>query len=79
VYEVTKEWKRRHGEELYDPYSSPNINRFIKIRRMERAGHVAYMAGRRDEYKVLMTGPEGNTPLGKHRLRWKDKIIVYIQ
>jgi hypothetical protein len=79
VDEVTKEWKRLHGEELYDPYCSPNVNRVIKARRMGRAGHVAYMADRRGEYRVLMTGPEGDTLLGKHRLRWKDKIIMCIQ
>jgi hypothetical protein len=56
VYEVTKEWKIRHGEKLYDPYSSPNINRFIKTRRMKKAGHVAFMAARIDEYRGLRDG-----------------------
>jgi hypothetical protein len=34
VYEVKREWKRLHDEELYDAHSSPNINRSIKTRRM---------------------------------------------
>jgi hypothetical protein len=28
---------------LYDPYSSPNINQVIKLRKLKWAGHVAYM------------------------------------
>jgi hypothetical protein len=40
---ATGEWGRLHNEELIDLYSSPNIIRVIKSRRMRRAGHVARM------------------------------------
>jgi hypothetical protein len=40
-YEVTGEWRRLHKEDLNDLYSSPNIVRVIKSRRMRWAGHVA--------------------------------------
>ena len=36
-----------HNEELNDLYSSPNIIRVIKSRRMSWAGHVARMLNRR--------------------------------
>jgi hypothetical protein len=43
--EVTEEWRQRHNEEFRDLYSSPNIVRVIKSRRMRWAGHVARMGG----------------------------------
>jgi hypothetical protein len=39
---VTGEWRELHKEELNDLYSSPNIVRVIKWRRMRWAGHVAH-------------------------------------
>jgi hypothetical protein len=41
--EVTREWRRLHNEELYALYSSPNIFRVMKSRRMRWAGNVARM------------------------------------
>jgi hypothetical protein len=52
--EVTGEWRRLHNEELNDLYSSPNIVRVIKSRRMRSAGHVACMGEERGAYRVLV-------------------------
>jgi hypothetical protein len=46
--EITGEWRRLHNEELNVLYSSPNIVRVIKLRRMRWAGHVARMGEERD-------------------------------
>jgi hypothetical protein len=43
--EVTREWKRLHNKELDALYSSPNIIRVIKSRRLRWTGHVACMGG----------------------------------
>ena len=48
--EVTKEWRTLHNEEFNDLYSSPNIVRVIKSRKMRWTGHVACMGERRGIY-----------------------------
>jgi hypothetical protein len=55
-------------------YSSPDIIRQIKSRRMRWAGHVARMGEGRNVYRVLVGKPEGKRPLGRPRRRWKDGI-----
>ena len=77
--EVTGEWRRLHNEELNDLYSSPNIVRVIKARRMRWAGHVARMGEDRGVYKVLVGKPEGRRPLGRRRHRWMDNIRTDLQ
>ena len=77
--EVTGEWRRLHNEELNDLYSSPNIVRVIKSRRMRWAGHVAPMGEEREVYRVLVGKPEGRRPLGRPRRGWVDNIMMDLQ
>jgi hypothetical protein len=77
--EVTGEWRRLNIEELNDLYSSPNIIRVIKSRRMRWAGHVACMGEGRGAYKILVGRPEGRRPLGRPRRRWEDNIKMDLQ
>ena len=48
-----------HNEELKGLYSSPNIVRVIKSRRMRWAGHVARMGVGRGVYRVLVGNSRG--------------------
>ena len=77
--EVTGEWRRLHNEELNDLYSSPNILRVIKSRRMRWAGRVARIGEKRVVYRVLVGKPEGKRPLGRPRRRWVDNIRMDLQ
>jgi hypothetical protein len=67
-------WRKLHNEDLHDLYSSPNIIRIIKSRRMRWAGHVARMGEKRNEYRLLVGKPQGKRPLGKPKCRWIDNI-----
>jgi hypothetical protein len=57
------DWRKLHNEELHNLYSSPNIIRMIKPRRMRWTGHVARMGGTRNAYRI-----------GRSRRRWVDNI-----
>ena len=63
--EVTGEWRRLHNEEINVLYSSPNIVRVIKLRRMRWAGYVARMGEKRVVYRVFVGKPEG-------KINWGD-------
>ena len=76
---VTGEWRKLHNEELNSLYSSPNILRVIKSRRMRWAGHVTRMEEGRGVHKVLVGKLEGKRPLGRPRRRWKDNIKMDLQ
>jgi hypothetical protein len=60
-------------------YSSPDIIRQIKSRRMRWAGHVARMGEGRNLYRVLAGKPEGRRPLGRPRRRWEDGIRMDLE
>jgi hypothetical protein len=72
--EVTGEWRKLHNEELHNLYSSQDIIRQVKSRRMRWAGHVARIEEERKVYKVLVGKPEGRRPLGRPRRRWEDGV-----
>ena len=73
------ELRKLHNEELNDLYSSPNIVRVIKSRKMRWAGHVAHTGGSRGVYRILVGKPEGKRPLGRPRRRWEDNIKMDLQ
>jgi hypothetical protein len=67
-------WGKLHNDELHNLYSSPDIVRVIKSRRMKWAVHVARMGEGRGVYRVLVGRLEGKRSPGRPRLRWEDNI-----
>jgi hypothetical protein len=60
---VTGEWRKLLNGKLYNLYSSPDIIRQIKSRRMRWAGHVARIGEGRNVYRVLVGKAEGKNHL----------------
>jgi hypothetical protein len=54
-------WRKLQNDELYSLYSSPNIVRVIKSRRVRSVGHVARMGEGKGVYRVLVGRPEETT------------------
>ena len=76
---ITGEWRKLHNAELYALYSSPNVIRNLKSRRLGWAGHVARMEQSRNAYRVLVRKLEGKRPLERPRRRWEDNIKMYLR
>jgi hypothetical protein len=76
---VTGDWRKSHNEELHDLYTSPNIVRVIKSRRMRWAGNVAQMGEERGVYRDLVGKPDGKKPMGRPRRRCEDNIRMELQ
>jgi hypothetical protein len=74
--EATGDWRKLHNEELHNMYSSPNIIRTIKLRRMRCSGHVPRMGEKRNAYRRFLGKPEGKRPLGRPRRKWVDNIKI---
>jgi hypothetical protein len=72
--EEDESWRKLHNDEIHNLYSSSNIVRVIKSRRMRWAEYGARMGKGRGIYRVLIGSPEGKRPLGRPRRRWIDNI-----
>ncbi|KAJ4435652.1 hypothetical protein ANN_18268, partial [Periplaneta americana] len=71
---VTGEWRKLHNAELYALYSSPDIIRNIKSRRLRWEGHAARMSESRNANRVLVGRLERKRPLGRPRRIWEDNV-----
>jgi hypothetical protein len=75
---VTGDWRKLHNE-LHNLYSSPNIIRIIKSRRIKLVGRVARIWKKKNACRILVGKPEGKRPLGRQRRRWVDNIKIYLR
>jgi hypothetical protein len=76
---TTGDWRKLNNEKLHNFYSSPNIIRMIKSRRMRWAGHVARLVETRNAYRMLVGKPERKRPLDRPRRRWLDNIKMNLR
>jgi len=59
-------------------FSSPNIIEVMKSRRKRLVGDVARMGDKRSAYRVFVGRPDGKRSLGRRRIRWENKIAMYL-
>jgi hypothetical protein len=74
--EVVEGWSIMDKVGRHNLYTSPNISRVIKSRRIRWAGHVALMGAMRNIYSILVGKLEGESPFGRPRRRWEDNITM---
>jgi hypothetical protein len=67
--EVDGSLRKVHNDELHSLYSSRNIVRVIKSRRLRWEGHLARSEEMRDAYRIFVRKPEGKRHFGRFRLR----------
>jgi len=65
--------RRLHNQKLCDLYSSPNIIRIIKSRRL------GWLHGTRGAYRLVVGRPNGKGPLGRPRSRQEGNIKMDLQ
>jgi hypothetical protein len=74
--DIMGEWRKSHSGALHNLYSSPDIIRQIKSRRMRWVGHAAHMGEERKVYRVLVRRPKERDHLedrgidGRMGLHW---------
>jgi hypothetical protein len=66
--------EKLHVEKLHNLYSSPNIIRQIKSKRMRWAGMWQAWERREKCTRFLVGKPKGKSPLGRPRRRFEDGI-----
>jgi hypothetical protein len=71
IFGPKREEEGSHNDELHNLFSSPNIVKLIKSRRMRWAGQVARMGDGKGVYRVLVGRPESKKPLGRPSCRWE--------
>ena len=69
--DVNGDWRRLHYVELHSLYSSHNIVRVIKSRRLRYAGLVARIEEGRSSFNISTGTTTGKKPLGRPRGRWE--------
>jgi hypothetical protein len=68
------QWRRRYNKELYELYEDLDLVTFVKLKRLQWAGHVQRLPLDRIPKKALGATFTGRRPVGKPRKRWEDAV-----
>jgi hypothetical protein len=69
-------WRIRYNNELYKKFDEPSISNIIKLKRLQWAGHVQRMDGRRIPKWILESNFIGKRPVGKPRKRGINAVEI---
>jgi hypothetical protein len=67
------------NEKIHNLFSSPNIIRMTKSRKMRCAGHVVRGGKMRNAFKILVGKSEENRPIKRPKRRWEDNIKMNLR
>jgi hypothetical protein len=66
----------RHNNELCKQIDEPSLSNIIKLKRLQWAGHVHRMEGKRIPKRILESNFIGKRPVGKPRKRWINAVEI---
>jgi hypothetical protein len=69
-------WKIRYNNELHKQFGELSLSNIIKLKRLQWAGHVQRMEGKRIEKRILESNFIGKRPVGKPRKRWLNAVEI---
>jgi hypothetical protein len=74
--EETGTCRRRYNHELYELFNEPDITGYIKVTRLEWAGHLIRTSENRTIKTIFNTKPGGRRKVGRPKLRWEECVCV---
>jgi hypothetical protein len=69
-------WRIRYNSELHKQFDEPSISNIIKLKRLQWAGHVQRMDGKRTPKRILESNFIGKRPVDKPRKRWINAVEI---
>jgi hypothetical protein len=67
-------WRIRYNNELYKQFDKPSSSNIMKLKGLQRAGHVQRMEGKRIPKRILESNFIGKRLVGKPRKRWINEV-----
>jgi hypothetical protein len=64
---------------LYNLFNEPDITGYLKLKRLEWAGHLMRASEKRFSKKIFNTKSEGTRKVGRRKLRWEECVCQDIR